>query len=758
MTYPGQLRQDPKRTQMYQPDTLPARARNLRATDSPSTPTIPPQPQAHPSGGLEDPRHPAFDWYENYKPKPSIALTLRPHLTPGNNPTEFHSRKILLKAQSQPRPPENQQQHLRPFLQNQMNGPNIYQRCLLGLRSGIEDEQTFALHHLVKVSHERGDKYKFEGFILLAEALLEKALEITKLVYGVKWDITYNEDDGTAPSNTLNGAFGTPNLLERIQSFKPLVEDELLETDGSIERLERLKEAALVLRNMVILDENALFISRMPLFKDFLAIAVSLPNQPRLAEFRHSALEVAQYVTQHWPILPTDPLYRSLIPHLESSDRGVLLLALRSINRMGMATQDFHRLYDIPLSTVERLFSLLTLETDVELLGTTLTFLYEFTATPENNTELLSSRPHLIPSVIPRLINLLSHQASVTIENVLAAPQPEKMPIPAVIPIIPPDLHAQLLVLPEPERSSKWLRCCFEESPTDDITQIAIWQAYQNRFSASNPIPAADFIKNVSSTFSTAQAQVINGPTPRFIIKGIKPRRVLVDTDRKLRYFKCLWKFGHLDPADPAARNAAKNNVCGQWCSSRESLWLHVLGEHLQMPRAANGGFVVSTPGSWTCRWELCTRDRPLTKATDMSSHIRVHIPKSPEDVSEIVHELANVGKKPERIGTKHAYQYTMMDQTNHPAGVPWMSVLILRNLARYANKPDAKRFEKNGVSLADQLFGGHKYALFNIMGVSRTLRESVVDLVYMIEEGERAEKRGVKRDHESDDREVTAY
>lgn len=743
---------------MYQPDTLPARARNLRATDSPSTPTAPQQPQTQPGSGLEDSRHPAFDWYENYKPKASIALTLRPHLTPGNNPTEFHSRKALLKAQAQPRIPENQQQHLRPFLQNQMNGPNIYQRCLLGLRSGIEDEQTFALHHLVKVSHERGDKYKFEGFILLAEALLEKALEITKLVYGVRWDITYNEDDSTAPSNTLNGAFGTPNLLQRIRSFQPLVVDELLEVDGSMERLERLKEAALVLRNMVILDENALFISKMPLFKDFLAIAISLPNQPRLAEFRHSALEVAQYVTQHWPILPTDPLYHSLIPHLESSDRGVLLLALRSINRMGMATQEFHRLYDIPLSAIDRLFSLLTLETDVELLGATLTFLYEFTATPENNTQLLSSRPHLVPSMIPRLINLLSHQASVTIENVLAAPQPEKMPIPATIAMIPPDLHAQLLGLPEPERSSKWLRCCFEESPTDDITQIAIWQAYQGRFAQNNPIPAAEFIKNVSSTFSTAQAQVINGPTPRFIIKGIKPRRVLVDLDRKLRYFKCLWELGRSDPADPAIRNGPKSAVCGQWCSSRENVWAHVLGDHLRMPRASGGGFVTNTPGSWTCRWNLCSREHPFTKASEMSSHMRVHIPKSPEDMSEIVHEMGNVGKRPERIGTKHAYQYTMMDPSNHPGGVPWMSVLILRNLARYANKPDGKQFEKEGIRLADQLFGGHMYALFNIMGVSRTLRESVVDLVYMIEEGERAEKRGVKREHESEDREAADF
>src|SRR6186713_614424 len=105
---------------MYQPETLPARARTLRATDSPSTPTAPPQ-QAQVSSGPEDPRHPGFDWYENYKPKEAIALTLRPHVTPGVNPHEFYTRQALAKAQSHRRVvPEDQHRHLKPYLQSQM--------------------------------------------------------------------------------------------------------------------------------------------------------------------------------------------------------------------------------------------------------------------------------------------------------------------------------------------------------------------------------------------------------------------------------------------------------------------------------------------------------------------------------------------------------------------------------------------------------------------------------------------------------------
>lgn len=752
----GNLRQDPKRTQMYQPDPLPARARNLRATDSPSTPSAP-QQQPQTSNGPEDPRHPAFDWYENYKPKESIALTLRPHITPGTNPYEFFTRKAYVKAQTQPRVVPYQQQQLRNLLGAQMNGPNIYIRCLNGLRSGIEDEQKFALHHLVKVSFERGDKYKFEGFPFLAEALLEKALEITQFVYGVKWAITYSQDEGDTPMNSLNASLGTPNLLERIEALTPCADDEGFIVDDASERLERLKEAVLVLRNMVILEENAVFMSKFPLFKDFVTIAISLPDQPRLAEFRQYALDIAEQVTRYWPILPTDYLYLALLPHLESGDRGVLLSTLRSINRMGIATNEPHQLTNVPFSTIERLLSLTLLDSDIELLEATLTFLYEFTATPENNIQLLSSRFHLLSSMIPRLIGLMSHQASVKTEDVLAAPVPDKIPIPPGIPIIPPDLHAQLLTWSEPDRSGKWLQCCFEESSTDDITQIAIWQAYQGRFQQNNPIPAAEFIKNVSRTFSTAQAQVINGPTPRFIIKGIKPRRVLVDLEGKLRFFKCLWEIGRLDPSDPAARNGQKSSLCGQWYSSRENVWNHILNDHLRIPRTPDGRFDNSSQGSWVCRWSLCTREHPMTKASEIGSHIQVHIPKSPEDMSQIVLEMANVGKKPERLGTKHEYQYTIMDHTNHPAGIPWMSVMILRNLARFANKPQAKQFEKTGVPLADQLFGGHMYALFNIMGVSRTLRDYVVDLIFMVEEGERQRKKGVKREHEPDAEDVTA-
>ncbi|KAI1625249.1 hypothetical protein EDD37DRAFT_629167 [Exophiala viscosa] len=749
--YPSrQLRTDPKRTQMYQPDVPLTRPRNVRATDSPSAPPIPQQqPYLNASS---DPHNPTFDWYQHYQPRPPVALTLQQVKTPGSDPT-YHALKAREKLQSLPKPPP-EEQHLRQCVPSGLNGPNIYQRCLYGLRSGIAEEQEFALHHLVKVSHERGDKYKFEGFPFLAESLLEKALEITELIYGVKWEITYDEDDEASPVNTLNAAFGTTNLLDRIQVFSTNVTEEDLEDAVFSQRLERLKETALVLRNMVTLDENAVFLAKFPLFKDILTIAITLPDQPRLAEFKQSAMEILEHVTRYWALAPKDSLYLSLIPYLESADRGMLISAIRSINRIGIDTPEVHRLTDIPVTSIERLFSFVLLDSDDELREATLDFLYEYTAIPENNTELLTKNSPLLPKMTGRLTVLLLHRSLTREESIIARQATKMTASPTSIPNIPPELHAQLLQYSEPDRSSRWLRCCFEESRDDDITQIAIWQAYQSKFLQNNPIPAADFIKNVSHTFTTAQAQVINGPQPRFIIKGIKARRVLVDLQGRPLY-KCLWEIARPDVMNPAAR-LAQQHICSEWITSREKLFSHVIGNHVGT--STTGGRIPEKGlNNWPCRWTQCKHRTQFTSVREFARHLCMHIPESAEAMTKLIQELAHDVKETEPVQMKHAYHYTAIDQTAHPCGIPWMSVMIMRNLARYANRY-GQAFEKDGVKLNEKLFGNHKYALFNNLGLNRVLRDLIVDLIDLIEKSEREQKkRGVKREHEEEDEEVPA-
>ena len=206
-----------------------------------------------------------------------------------------------------------------------IRGPNIYIRCLYGLRSEIREEQEFALHHLVKVSFERGDKYKFEGFPQLAESLLEKALEISTLIHGIKWTVSYEEGAGLHEGDVLNGSFGTDGLYERLQTLPVLADKGVLEPTDFSHMLIKLNEAALVIRNMVMLEENGLFLSKFSLLRDFLIIALNLPQQERLAEFRQYVLEIAEQTTKFWELESTSPIHQSLVKNLTSEDRGVVL-------------------------------------------------------------------------------------------------------------------------------------------------------------------------------------------------------------------------------------------------------------------------------------------------------------------------------------------------------------------------------------------------------------------------------------------------
>lgn len=739
--YPSRgLRQDPKRTQLYQPDNSSPRMRQPRSTNSPQPmPVLPSYTNAS-----SDPRNASFN-IQNYEPRQPMPLTLRPVTTPGSNPALFYQQKAQAKVQAMPRVKPDPQQFYRHALAN-MGGPNIYLRCLYGLRSGIAEEQHFALHHLVKVSYERGDKYKFEGFPLLAEALVEKALEILPLVYGVSWEVSYNDPEGTAPENVLNAAFGTPDLQGRLSRLKHQIREPDDASDVSFEELERLNEAALVLRNMVTLDENAKYLSSFWLFRDFLTIAITLPEQSRFTEFRRYALEMAGWTTRYWAMQPTDPLYLSLLNRLESPDRGLLLTALQAIIRIGIELEPVFRLSGVPLSTIQRIMSLALVESDDEVVEATLDFLYEYTAIYENNHELLGMGPRLYTGLIPRLVALLNHNPTTTEEQILSRPKAQRTPQAASIPTVPADLHAQLLTLQEPARSSRWLRCCFEESREDDITQIAIWQAYQGRFAQNGAMPAAEFIKNVSTTFSSAQAQVISGAQPRFIIKGIRPRRILVDLNGQ-PYFKCLWENEKVDSSEPSKGH---KHMCNVWQSSRKALWEHMIEDHLDMTRNSDGSYGSGTTVGHVCRWQGCVRASPFEKSTEISAHLRTHIPVTPQAMETLIYDFAGMSPEKEPEVTKHTSYYTQIDDTGSPTGISFMSVMILRNLARFANRHGAE-YKQETSRLMDRLFGSVTRDLWHAFNLNRTLRPWVGQLLFMIEKGENDKQRGVKRDREDD-------
>ena len=610
-----------------------------------------------------------------------------------------------------------------------MSGPNIYLRCLYGLRSGIPNEQDFALHHLVKVSYERGDKFKFEGFPSLAESLLEKALQITELVHGFKWAITYETIENMPKGgNVLNAAFGTPELWDHLQVLEPL--DYLQGVTNAIndQKLSKLNEAALVLRNMTILEDNAAFITKMVLFREFLLIALNLPKLDELDEFRHYALEMAENTTKYWEMKPSNPLSLTLLNLAASEDRASIVTSLRAFNRIGMETPAAHDLSYVEETTIERVTSYALLDGDDELNSVAIDFLYQYTASTDNLKTVLRHNPSYCTQIIPRLTKFLTATA-VSVKERLLVKAAQTLPRNDAIPDLPPFLYQQLVQMVEPDRASRWLRCVFEEAADADITQIAIWQAYQTTFRHAAPMQAPDFIKNVSLTFSTAQAQVINGPQPKFIIKGIRPRRLLHDfTGRPL--IKCEWQKSNPAPYDLASQLQGRH-LCNQWQQNRESLWAHTLTDHLNIRRNEQGTFRKGDSGEYICKWAACSR-ATMHRAQEAAQHMKLHIPESIDDAVRIA-ESAGVK---EAEYTEHTWWNTAVDEKGHPCGLPYMSCLVLKNLARYALK-QGQAVNESESSTMDGYFGHVKPGLWNALTINRTLAGDLYDLMQIIYRGE---------------------
>lgn len=750
--YPSRLRQQPKPVQLYQPDPTPSRTMRMRNTNSPQPNTIAPPSYTNASSNVRDPNFKI----ENYEPRPSMPLTLRPLLTPGSNSDMFYQRKA---ANNRPRVIQRapMPQDLLKFQAYKpiFDGPNIYTRCVQGLKSGIRREQDFALHHLVKVSHERGDKFKLEGFPTLAEAILEKLIDITELAFGVNFKISYNDARGTTVENTLNAVYGTEGLGRKLDTLDPLLAETEIEPEDYIPQLEKLNEASLVLRNMVCLEENAIFLSKMALFRDLLIIMLNLPRHSRFSEIRQYALDVAEMTTRYWDKMLGNDIYMSLVKELESEDRGKVLSALRALYRFDAEADRVHPLNDIPASTIEKLVHYCLLDDD-ELVEASIDFLFAWTAFPDNLTWILNTSPELFPSISLRLTNLLLHRAEAEDETTrFVNKQPTASATNEIpVPVIPPELHQHLLHFPEPERSSRWLRCCFEEAPDDHITQISIWQAYSQRFIHNGHSTAADFIKTVSQTLTGAQAQVTQDLQGRqkFIIKGIRPRRVLVDL-RGIPWFKCQWQLPLRLPANQAGVAApTKHMTCSTWCASPEALWKHMVGEHAQIPRTGDGKFqskdVPAPEGGFKCGWVGCRKNNTIDTPAALAGHFKTHVPENAEQNKELIYKLAGLAPPSKDETTlKHTFYVTPRALDGHPYGIGFMSGVLLTNIARYVGR---RGEEKERRRLMGKLFGPQvRSTLFDMWSKHRTLGRLIFDLINLIEEGEAPAKKASQQSNQ---------
>ncbi|KAF2023937.1 hypothetical protein EK21DRAFT_94491 [Setomelanomma holmii] len=598
----------------------------------------------------------------NYEPRTALPATMKAVVTPSNQLDNYiqSRRKYILNKRNRPIPPKGMMLPGTGF-----PGPNIYIRALHALRSKEPEEEAYALHHLVKISHERGDKYRFDQFPGLAEALIAKVIDVGSLFYDVAWEISYQEVELRQP-HVLNGLSGTKDLMKRIQSLQTLnVHDELV-PEETAKALNMVNEAALIIRNMVMLKENALFAAMIPSIRDLIVICLTLPKHPTCVEIQQYALEIAEQLTKYWTLSPQDSLYQALLAQVDSDDRGRIITSLRALARIAMNLEATNKLTDVPVKTLRSICDWLLVE-DEDLRIACLDFLYLFTGFPDN-VETLAHEVD-IETVVNQLVRMLQYGA-IAYEERRSASKPSKSSQPTEsAPKLSSAIIEHLVSLEEPERSSQWLKTCFEEDPTGEITQIQLWSAYNAAFSEavnSNPstfkqlMPAKDFITNVSTTFGSASAQVLTvGGQPKYTIRGIRPRSVPVDPSTKRAYMRCCWHPPSLLNGLTDTKHSTAKIECGEFVSGARAMWEHIVAAHLKIPRdqetgqwllepkpdidMENGDAVSATkPQKYYCHWGGCTHFQPdgTESAFVAGQHIKTHLPDT--SIKQAIHAKHN--------------------------------------------------------------------------------------------------------------------
>ncbi|KAH8154160.1 uncharacterized protein LAJ45_01928 [Morchella importuna] len=669
------LRQAPTPRTFYNPDTTSQRHNPPRAT------SLQHQQQNSQQSQQQQQNHqvsPGNQWngsamnFPNFSSNTVNAPIGMPVPTPRNAPHEFITQKRKAEQYAATT-------NMARFGVGH-TGPSNMTRIAMGLKSGLPEEVDFALSQLVKTSYEAGDDLRAEQFPGLAEALYDKLQSVTRLM----------------KLHSLNGS------------------EEVLEDPAFTKQLEKVNEAALILRNMSFQVDNARYFSRLKNARSIIVAGLNLPNQTCFMELKHYILDMVESMATHLVLSTHDNMFEALHVNLLSDDRGLLLGSLKSICRFVMGRDESNRLGEIGMDAINRIRNLLMLE-DEDLVSACLDFLYQYT-TNEENVEKLMQPPDGI-ELIKQLMRLLLYQAipgeqTVWLKTRIPRPSP-----PREIPNLPQEIVNDLLTYMEPERATKWMRCCFEEDPNSDITQIALWQAYQARFNdyvpaGRNLLPAAEFIKNVSIAFSVASAMVLTLPTggQKFIIKGIRARETPMSLKGQI-YVACKW----IDTTGNGAR-------CHAQLPTPQDLWVHVLNDHIGAP---------TDPGrKLHCNWGGCGKYNHQAGEEDrrkVIGHVRTHIPDLNDLRAARIAGMEDVdggigGDEEPNSKVIIRRNQTGIDDRGEAAGIPLTAALVLRNMAR------------RGMNDVREILGAERGALFEVMAVNKPLAAYVADL--LVEDG----------------------
>ena len=329
-------------------------------------------------------------------------------------------------------------------------------------------------------------------------------------------------------------------------------------------------------------------------------------------------------------------------------------------------------------------------------------------------------------------------------------------------------MHGECDVKSEERNANSFrLRTCFEEDPNGEITQLALWSAYNEAFAQAKltrPLmQAKDFITNVSNTFTSAQAQVVytdpDPSKPKYTIRGVKPRSIPVDL-RGRPYLKCLWRTpapttngysnGHVEKP--------KDSECDFSVMRAEEMIDHVMSVHFNVHKDKESGkynvghlLKPDTNGdvamadeedhappvkrTWSCHWGGCRKLRDSSDLHTVLKHVGTHLPDT--SLQAPIHKVHNV--PPERVELpSHKVPYswitTATDDRGDAAGLPLASLLVLRNLARQMGKVD--EIEKGRGKWVERCFGPARERLGWIGAWNVTLKDLMPPLEFLVEKG----------------------
>ena len=232
---------------------------------------------------------------------------------------------------------------------------------------------------------------------------------------------------------------------------------------------------------------------------------------------------------------------------------------------------------------------------------------------------------------------------------------------------------------------------------------------------------AADFIKNISTIFTNARAQVLSGPdgdeaTQRYIIRGIHWRKRPINEEGK-PYIRCLWRI--TTPGEP----------CGQFVlGGGEAIWEHVLISHLGVVQQPDGKRSVgdTSMAPYFCAWDDCSKFQPDGEPVIgvLLRHLKLHLhpldkttkPKAPQETHG---------------GPRQLYYDTPTDERGRPTGIAMGAVLVLRNLARQLSRLPIP--EGQHQKWSTRLFTTVTRPLAHVIAYNRTLVVPASDVMAIV-------------------------